>query len=98
MLAKSMALELAEYEIRVNILAAGPVITDINKDQIKMFPGLIERLNKIIPLHRWGAVEDMGKAAVFLSSPDSDYITGSTIFVEGGIMINNGMMINGIKD
>jgi enoyl-[acyl-carrier-protein] reductase (NADH) len=36
----------------------------------------------------------MGKAAVFLASSDSDYTTGSTIFVEGGIMINNGMMIN----
>ena len=40
----------------------------------------------------------MGKAAVFLASPDSDYITGSTIFVEGGIMINNGMMINIIEE
>jgi enoyl-[acyl-carrier-protein] reductase (NADH) len=40
----------------------------------------------------------MGKAAVFLSSGDSDYITGSTIFVEGGIMINNGMMINIVDD
>ena len=36
----------------------------------------------------------MGKAAVFLSSADCDYVTGSTIFVEGGIMINNGMLIN----
>lgn len=98
MLAKSMALELAEYNITVNTIAAGAVVTDINKVQIEEFPGLVERLNKIIPLHRWGTPEDMGKAAVFLSSSDSDYITGSTIFVEGGIMINNGMMINIVED
>ena len=94
MLAKTMALELAEHHINVNTIAAGAVITDINRGQIEQFPGLVDRLSKIIPLHRWGTVEDMGKAAVFLASSDSDYITGSTIFVEGGIMINTGMMIN----
>jgi len=98
MLAKVMALELCEYKINVNTIAAGAVVTDINKVQIEMYPGLIERLNKIIPLHRWGTPQDMGKAAVFLASNDSDYITGSTIFVEGGIMINNGMMINVVED
>ena len=98
MLARVMALELSEYKINVNIIAAGAVVTDINKEQVRKFPGLVERLSKIIPLHRWGTPEDMGKAAVFLSSNDSDYITGSTIFVEGGIMINNGMMINIVDD
>jgi glucose 1-dehydrogenase len=97
MLAKVMALELAEYHINVNTIAAGPVITDINKEQITQFPGLVERVNSIIPLHRWGTVEDMGKAAVFLASSDANYITGSTIFVEGGIMINNGMIINVVE-
>ena len=98
MLAKVMALELAEYGIKVNTVAAGPVITDINREQVEKFPGLVERLEKIIPLHRWGTAEDMAKAAVFLASSDSDYVTGSTIFVEGGIMINNGMMINIVED
>jgi len=98
MLAKVMALELCEYQINVNTIAAGAVITDINKTQVEMYPGLVERLNKIIPLHRWGTVADMGKAAVFLAAPDSDYITGSTIFVEGGIMINNGMLINTVEE
>jgi len=98
MLAKTMALELAEHKINVNTIAAGPVITDINREQVEMYPGLVERLNKILPLHRWGTPEDMGAAAVFLVSPDADYITGSTIFVEGGIMINNGMMINVVDE
>jgi glucose 1-dehydrogenase len=98
MLAKTMALELAEHKINVNTIAAGPVITDINREQVELYPGLVERLNKILPLHRWGTPEDMGSAAVFLASPDADYITGSTIFVEGGIMINNGMMINVVEE
>ncbi len=98
MLAKTMALELAEHKINVNTIAVGPVITDINREQVEMYPGLVERLNKIVPLHRWGTPEDMGAAAVFLVSPDADYITGSTIFVEGGIMINNGMMINVVDE
>jgi glucose 1-dehydrogenase len=98
MLAKTMALELAEHRINVNTIAAGPVITDINREQVELYPGLVERLNKILPLHRWGTPEDMGAAAVFLASPDADYITGSTIFVEGGIMINNGMMINVVDE
>jgi len=65
MLAKVMALELCENKINVNTIAAGAVITDINKVQIELYPGLEERLNKIIPLHRWGTPKDMGKAAVF---------------------------------
>jgi glucose 1-dehydrogenase len=98
MLAKTMALELAEHKINVNTIAAGPVITDINREQVELYPGLVERLNKILPLHRWGTPEDIGAAAAFLVSPDADYITGSTVFVEGGIMINNGMMINVVED
>lgn len=94
MLTKTMSLELADYKINVNAIAVGPVLTDINKIQIEMYPGLVERIEKITPLHRWGTVEDMGKAAVFLASDDSNYITGSTIFVEGGLMNNNGMMVN----
>jgi glucose 1-dehydrogenase len=98
MLAKSMALELAEHKINVNTIAAGPVVTDINREQVQLYPGLVARLSRILPLHRWGTPEDIGAAAAFLVSPDADYITGSTIFVEGGIMINNGMMINVVED
>lgn len=94
MLARTMALELAGHGITVNTIAAGPVVTDINREQVKLYPGLVERLNRILPLHRWGTPQDIGAAAAFLVSSDADYITGSTIFVEGGIMINNGMLIN----
>ena len=90
MLAKVMALELCNYNITVNTIASGAVPTDINKQQIIDFPGCQERYSSVTPLSRWGKPEEIAYAAVFLStSPDSDYITGSSIYVEGGIMINN---------
>jgi len=90
MLAKVMALELCSYKINVNLIASGAVPTDINKQQIINFPGCIERYSNVTPIGRWGKPEEIAYATVFLStSPDSDYITGSTIYVEGGIMLNN---------
>ncbi|MGM0366773.1 MAG: SDR family NAD(P)-dependent oxidoreductase [Actinomycetota bacterium] len=95
MLAKVMALELSKYNINVNIIGSGAVPTDINQQQRKDFPGMEERYEDITPLGRWGKPEDIAHTAVFLStSPDSDYITGSTIFVDGGVMINNAWFIN----
>jgi len=90
MLSKVMALELSGYGITVNTIASGAVPTDINKQQIINFPGCVERYSSVTPIGRWGKPEEIAYAAVFLStSPDSDYITGSSIYVEGGIMINN---------
>jgi NAD(P)-dependent dehydrogenase (short-subunit alcohol dehydrogenase family) len=90
MLAMVMALELSSLKINVNLIASGAVPTDINKQQIINFPGCVDRYSNVTPLGRWGKPEEIAYATVFLStSPDSDYITGSTIYVEGGIMINN---------
>jgi len=91
MLSKTMAIELAKHKIYSNTIAAGGVITDLNRWELEAYPELEERYNKTAPLGRWGTVKDMGKAAVFLASSDSDYTTGSTIYVEGGIMVNNAM-------
>jgi NAD(P)-dependent dehydrogenase (short-subunit alcohol dehydrogenase family) len=95
LLAKVMALELSEHNINVNIIGSGAVPTDINQQQREDFPGMEERYENITPLGRWGKPEDIAHLAVFLStSPDSDYITGCTIFVDGGVMINNTWFIN----
>jgi len=97
LLARVMALELSDYNINVNIIAAGAIPTDINEQQRIDFPGIEERYSSITPLRRWGKPEDIAHTAVFLSiSPDSDYITGCTIFVDGGVMINNAWFINKI--
>lgn len=97
LLARVMALELSDYNINVNVVAAGAVPTDINKQQRIDYPGCEERYSSITPLRRWGKPEEIAYAAVFLAtSPDSDYITGCTIFVDGGVMINNAWFINKI--
>lgn len=84
MLTKALAQELAEYRINVNALAPGAILTDMNREALSL-PAHRQTLVGRIPLKRIGCVEDVVGAAVFLCSPESDYITGETIYVDGGI-------------
>ena len=80
---KEMALELAQYNINVNAIAPGIIQTDMTKDMLndkKTRAGLMTQT----PLGRPGKPEDIGKAAVFLASSDSDFVTGHTLVVDGG--------------
>ena len=79
---KSAARELAVYNIRVNAISPGFIETDMtfNFSDIQR-----KELNEIIPLNRPGTVDDIAKAAVFLASDDSNYITGQVIPVNGGM-------------
>ncbi len=83
---KSLAQEVAERRIRVNGIAPGAIKTDINKsvwsDQEQE-----QDLLKLIPYGRIGEPEDIAKAAVWLASDESDYITGTTLFVDGGMTL-----------
>jgi NAD(P)-dependent dehydrogenase (short-subunit alcohol dehydrogenase family) len=83
MLTKCMALELAQYGIRVNALAPGLTLTDINRKDLEDEAFLKARLQRI-PLGKVGAPEDLVGAAVFLASSDSDMMTGMTLQVDGG--------------
>ncbi len=83
MLTKCMALELAQYGIRVNALAPGLTRTDINRKDLEDEAFLKARLQRI-PLGKVGAPEDLVEAAVFLASPGSDMMTGMTLQVDGG--------------
>ncbi len=83
MLTKCMALELAEYGIRVNALAPGLTRTDINRKDLEDQAFLKMRLEQI-PLGKVLEPEDHVAAAVFLASPDSDGMTGQTVQVDGG--------------
>jgi len=82
-LTKTLAVEWAKYNITVNCICPGPFETDINreifkKEEIRRF--FLER----IPLGRFGNPEEVGLVAVFLSSDASSFITGTTIFIDGG--------------
>ncbi|HXC26706.1 MAG TPA: SDR family oxidoreductase [Stellaceae bacterium] len=77
-----MAMELARYNIRVNAIAPGYVVTDFNRDFLMSEAGL--KLAARVPMKRVGQVEDLGGALLFLASPASAYVTGACIAVDGG--------------
>ena len=86
MMVKSLALELAEYNIHVNAISPGAILTDMNRRHIESGPRR-EHLLTLIPVKRIGDPEDIVGAAVFLASPESNYVTGTTIYVDGGLLL-----------
>ena len=84
MLTKVMALELAQYRINVTCIAPGATATPMNSSILASSSKLAETEEKI-PLGRLAQPGEIAKCAVFLASGDADYITGSTIYVDGGM-------------
>ncbi|MEM7044762.1 MAG: glucose 1-dehydrogenase [Pseudomonadota bacterium] len=82
---KTMALELARHQIRVNALAPGYIETDINRDFLRSETG--QQMVKKIPQRRFGEPEDLDGALLLLASDAGRYITGSVIAVDGGFMV-----------
>jgi glucose 1-dehydrogenase len=91
---KTIAQEFAPKKIRINSIAPGAIATPINHDAWDTQAHLQELL-KLIPQKRVGQVEDIGKTAVWLASDDSDYVNGTTIFVDGGMTLYPGFEDNG---
>jgi len=87
-LTKSMALELAPHGILVNAIAPGSTLTEGTRKlfygEDGKFKGNIQRLLDHIPLGRPGTVEEIAHAALFLAAPESSYITGHVLVVDGG--------------
>jgi len=85
MLARNLAIELAPMGITVNNIAPGAIETPINKNLLND-PKKLSELLANIPLKRLGTPEDVAGVAAFLASSDSDYVTGTTFFVDGGLL------------
>jgi glucose 1-dehydrogenase len=85
MLMRNAALELASFGIRVNNIAPGAIATPINTATLAD-PAKLRRLAEIVPLQRMGTPEEVAEVALFLACPRSSYVTGSTYFVDGGIL------------
>jgi glucose 1-dehydrogenase len=83
---KSLAQEVAEKKIRVNGIAPGAIKTDINKSAWSD-PVAAKALLKLIPYGRIGEPADIAKSVVWLASDESDYVTGTTLFVDGGMTL-----------
>lgn len=86
LLMKSLAQEVASRGIRVNAIAPGAIRTPINR-AVWETPEAAAKLLTLVPYGRIGEAEDVAKVAVWLASDDSDYITGTTIFVDGGMSL-----------
>ena len=85
MMMRNAALELAAYRIRVNNIAPGAIATPINEGTLHDAKKL-EELKGIIPLGRLGSPAEVAEVALFLASERSRYVTGSTYYVDGGMV------------
>jgi glucose 1-dehydrogenase len=94
MLMKTMAQEYAPQRIRVNSIGPGAIRTPINHAAWQT-PEAYNQLLKLIPSKRIGEADDIGGAAVWLSSDDSEYVNGITLFVDGGMLLYPGFEDNG---
>ena len=86
--ARTLAGELVGRGIRVNVVSPGPIVTPIfgrtglPKETIDQFA---ERIVATVPMKRFGEPEEVGRTVLFLTSPESSYVTGQEIFVDGGL-------------
>lgn len=85
MLMRNASLELAPYGIRVNNIAPGAIATPINAATLAD-PAKVRRLQQLVPLKRMGSPEEVAQVALFLASERASYVTGSTYYVDGGIV------------
>ena len=94
MMMKSIAQEVAPYRVRVNAIGPGAIRTPINKEAWST-PEAYTDLMRLVPYKRIGEPEDIGRAAVWLASDAADYVTGITLFVDGGMTLYPGFEAGG---
>lgn len=94
MLMKSFAQETAPHRIRVNGIAPGAIRTPINTEAWSPEEAY-EKLMALVPYKRIREPEDIAQAAIWLASHASDYVTGTTLFVDGGIALYPGFANGG---
>jgi glucose 1-dehydrogenase len=85
MLTRTIAVELAKDKITVNNIGPGAVYTPIDAD-IEAKPKIEKALLGEIPINRWGKPEEIAGLAVYLASDEAGYVTGSTYFIDGGML------------
>ena len=91
---KSIAQEVAPYRIRVNSIAPGAIRTPINTAAWNT-PAAYDALMTLVPYQRIGETDDIGHAAVWLASDAADYITGISLYIDGGMTLYPGFATGG---
>jgi len=94
MLMESLAQEVAPRRIRVNAIAPGAIRTPINTSAWNT-PEALKSLLTLVPYGRIGEPEDIARAAVWLASDQSDYVVGTTLYVDGGMTLYPGFATGG---
>jgi 2-deoxy-D-gluconate 3-dehydrogenase len=85
-LTRALAVEWARHNVQVNAIAPGWFVTDMNALAFAD-PRVNERLLRDVPARRTGRLEEIGPLAVYLASPASDFMTGQTLFLDGGLSV-----------
>jgi glucose 1-dehydrogenase len=91
MLMRTIAVELAPHGITVNNIGPGAIFTPIDID-VENDKKLNDAILAEIPMGRWGKPEEVAQMAVYLASDDASYVTGSTHFIDGGMLRNAGSL------
>lgn len=91
MLMRTIAVELAPHGITVNNIGPGAIYTPIDRD-VESNAALNSKILAEIPMGRWGKPEEVAQMAVYLASDDAAYVTGSTHFIDGGMLRNAGSL------
>lgn len=89
---KSLAQEVAHIRIRVNSISPGAIRTPMNVEKLTTPEMFESTLLKLIPAKRIGEPEDVARAAVWLASDESDYVYGTTLYVDGGMTLYPGFI------
>ena len=88
-LTKAMALSLAPHGIRVNAVGPGSIETELTREMWQKDPALRTRMLARTPMRRLGSPEEIAAVALFLASEDASYVTGQTIYADGGRLALN---------
>lgn len=91
MLARTLCNELAPHGIRVNNICPGAIDTPMDKP-VKRDPKEFDTLLDEIPLHRMGTPEEIGRLCLYLASDDGAYVTGASLFIDGGMSKKSGSL------